>query len=419
MNFYIELITILAEVLLFWFFFSKHFYASKPSPKHIILFLLFYTTILCVGTFYFSLIIRLTILFLYILLGNYLLFKIKSLKIIYLSILFFTSSAVSDLICGTLVASLWNLKLQNLTTNTLIYLIYYSVAKLIHLIILLIINRFFSIKNSNRSILNCFPLILCHSVSILIFHLIYKFHYLNGNPLLICLSTIALLYINIVLCFYVEFLFHHQEERERRLVAEQQLIMNERFYSDMLQRQEETRSLWHDIKKYILAVECLIAENNTSEAKSQFQKILGSYNQICYTVDSGNAVIDGILNHEMLFAKQHNVTVNLDLWISPYFSVDATDMYIILGNTIDNAIEACTDLPEEMDKIIHISLRQKEHILLYEIRNPYQKSSPKKLKKKFHGYGLQNVKKCVNNNHGTFEFKKSDNIVTVTIQLNV
>lgn len=47
---------------------------------------------------------------------------------------------------------------------------------------------------------------------------------------MITLSTVSLLYINIVLCFYDEFLFQHQAEREKRIVAEQQLVMNERFY---------------------------------------------------------------------------------------------------------------------------------------------------------------------------------------------
>ena len=95
------------------------------------------------------------------------------------------------------------------------------------------------------------------------------------------------------------------------------------------------------------------------------------------------------------------------------------DFCVLLGNLLDNAIEACMELPPEVPRKVDITLRQKEHILLYEISNPYQVKRKKVSKKKFHGYGLHNVEKCVSNNHGTFEIKKQDTTFTVTIMLNV
>ena len=202
-------------------------------------------------------------------------------------------------------------------------------------------------------------------------------------------------------------------------MAEQQLCLNQEFYDDLLHRQEETRSLWHDIKKYMLAMENLVNDNNLKEARNEFSAIETSFQNLRYTVDSGNPIIDGILNHEMLLAKNKNIDCSLDIWIGCELKIEATDLYVILGNTIDNAIEACANLPEDATKTIHIKLRQKEHILLYEITNPYTPTKHKNVSKRFHGYGLYNVRRCVEHNHGTLTTNASEGQFTVSVLLNV
>lgn len=419
MNLFVEIITIIAEVALFWFFYSEHLYNKTINSFICSLFLLFYSAILTFGTFYLSFFFRLSLVILTIFIGNQFIFKINKLKLLYLTILFFTSSILSDLLCSSVLVLFMGISIQTISANITGTLIYYSVAKLTHLVLLLILNNCLNINKPSRSLLSLLPLILCHSASFLIIYVNYQFLLQGGNPHLIAFSTSAILYINIVLCFYIEFLRQHHDDHEKRIVAEQQLKINQRFYSDMLQRQEETRSLWHDIKKYVLAIETLIAENKTKDAKLQTKQIIDAYEQIRYTVDSGNVIVDSILNHETIWAKQNNIRLHLELWISSEFSVSATDLYVILGNTIDNAIEACTHLPDVNQRTINIKLLQKEHMLLYEVRNPYLPEKKSFSQKRIHGYGLANVEKCVEKNQGTMKINTDESLYTVTIMLNV
>lgn len=419
MNLFVEIIAILADVALTCFFYSKHLYRKKFNIFACIIFLILYSIILTFGTFFLSFFSRITLLIITYFVGNHFVFKIENLKLLYLTILFLTSSIMSDLLCSSVLVSIIGISIQAISNNIIVKLIYYSFAKLIHLILLLIINHCLNKDKTSRSLFSLIPLILCHSASFLIFYLIYQFLLQGGNPHLIAFSTSALLYINIVLCFYIEFLRQHHDDHEKRIVAEQQLKINQRFYADMLQRQEETRSLWHDIKKYVLAIETLIAENKTKDAKSQTKQIINAYEQIRYTVDSGNVIVDSILNHETIWAKQNNIRLHLELWISSEFSVSATDLYVILGNTIDNAIEACTHLSDANQRIINIKLLQKEHILLYEISNPYLPQKKSFSQKRIHGYGLANVEKCVEKNQGTMKINADESLYTVTIMLNV
>ena len=85
---------------------------------------------------------------------------------------------------------------------------------------------------------------------------------------------------------------------------------------------------------------------------------------------------------------------------------------------MDNAIEACDAFPSGHKPSISCTLRQKNHVLLYEISNPIPQVSVKKAGD-IHGYGLENVKECVNRNSGFISVKTENDIFCVSITLNV
>lgn len=235
------------------------------------------------------------------------------------------------------------------------------------------------------------------------------------EPLLLICFLILIVLLSIIFLLQKRYL----REKERYMTAEKQIKLMEDYYKTMETKQEETRSLWHDMKKYLLAIEALVAENQTESAKQEIQKLRTSYENVAHTVSTGNPIVDGILNYEMYLAKQHGVVIDMSLWLAKKLAIPATDLYIILGNTLDNAIEACADLPDASKRVVSISLKQKNHILFYEIENHFQEDMKKSKSKKIHGYGLNNVKKCIKTNQGNLRIKKSENIFSLKIFLNV
>ena len=412
----IELYTCFAEIILLWFFFSRFF--SNTKLKNQVIFLISVSIVDILGTFFLSLPIRISLIIAVIFCSYFLFFHNRNINLFYAILLFFTTSIIADVICGLPLPYI-NINTQYIISNPFGRLIYNSAAKLTHLILLLIIIHF-SKKHSRPFISSkAIALLFCHLASIFMFYVNFRLLMSGGNHILLTVSSIFLLYINIVICFYIEYIHKNFEEHEKRVLLEHQLQLNHQFYHEILHRQEETRALWHDIKKYMIAMETLVNSKNIPKAKEEFSKVESAFNQIKDTVDSGNPIIDGILNHEIILAHQNKINVKLNIWIDREINLSATDLYVILGNTIDNAIEACCNLEVTTDRIISITLTQQAHILLYEIRNPYNKYFTTHKNKHFHGYGLENVKKCVNNNQGTMTIKDSDNFYTVSIIINI
>ena len=131
----------------------------------------------------------------------------------------------------------------------------------------------------------------------------------------------------------------------------------------------------------------------------------------------GNPVVDALLNYYLRIAEKNNIKVKLDVTIPEVLTISSLSLSIILGNTFDNAIEACCSLPAEQ-RTIHLQLRKQYRSLFYRLENPYSDTSRGIRIGEHHGYGLKNINRIVQENHGDFYTKKKDGVFTVQVRLN-
>ena len=88
-------------------------------------------------------------------------------------------------------------------------------------------------------------------------------------------------------------------------------------------------------------------------------------------------------------------TLKIDVFVSPQLALSPLFLSVILGNTLDNAIRACSGVSADTPKIVSLTLRQKDSILYYRISNPYDPEFSSKKREGIHGYGLKNVSSTV------------------------
>ena len=339
------------------------------------------------------------------------------LATLYPTILFFLFAILSDIFCGTLL-QLGGVPTGELMGNGIERLIYNILCKLFHLLCLYIILTITKAKTDTYSLLKALPLLSCQILSIFICQQNFLIVMDGNGPDFLRFETLSLLYINLIMCAFVETLNRsHEREREEK-TARQQLELQKNYYLDIMERQEETRRLWHDIKKYMASMESLVANENREEAQKCLEQIQSVFSGIANAVDTGNKQIDSILAYGMKKAGELGVTIRPEIWVDSRMNFPATDLFVIIGNTLDNAIEACCQIEEESARVVSIVIHQKNHLLLYEVSNPY---NGKKLQRpgNVHGYGLKNVEACVARNNGLMDISKKHDIFAVSIQLNL
>ena len=224
--------------------------------------------------------------------------------------------------------------------------------------------------------------------------------------------ALGLLYTSITIILYTSRLQEQQDARHNLEIANHHYAMQKEYYEQLHSQQEQTRALWHDIKKYLRAVETETASN---DSLNELQEMVDS---IAPVVDVGNRVVNIILSEYTQLADEAVAKLILDVQIPSELPITAADLYILLGNTLDNALDACSSLSQD-ERTIDLQLRMHNQMLFYRISNPYSQEHTQRKRNQFHGYGLKNVRECVNRNNGSIDVARDENQFIVTALINL
>lgn len=356
----------------------------------------------------------------YFLLGGFLLailfYEAQIWQAIFASAAFFTLVAVVEVLAMLLIG------LQVSDTDALMQagsarLIYVVFSNLIQIPLLILISHFFSRKENVLRILWLLPIIAIQIASIAVCYVV-QYHAADENfPDYLIGLMVVLLLMNILIVFYVEALRKNEQEKFRAEFNEQQYRLQMEYYQQLKERQEETKALWHDIKKYTAAMQAVAAQNDSEQLRQIAQAAADAYERVKDISAVGNPVVDALLNQYLRSAKENQIEVLLDITIPEVLAISTLLLSVVIGNTFDNAIEACRLIAPEK-RVIHLQLRKQNRILFYSIENPYIDAVTQLRVGKHHGYGLKNVERAVNQNNGNFQVEKSNGHFIVQIRLN-
>ena len=416
MNTFVELSNVAVETLLLCYFMNRA-YAPVDSERkrRLLLFVLYGCILALLSVFPIPAMIR----------GGYSLISIvliakfgydsKILNGIYATLAFNLLAIVADILSIVLLNRL-GIQTSQLDHGGSSRAVCIVVAKLIVLVLIQISTQ---IIRKNDSIIPrwTIPLVVGQLFSIFAEALLLQLSiYENISAFYIAIYSACLLYINLVICFYTETIKTAYNERHMRELAEQQLQIQVSYYEKEQQARDATRALWHDIKKYTNATQDLFQHGDMENAVQSLQQATTALSEIHQTVDVGNAVVNGILERALEQVQNQGIFLDFNVWVSDQLPISAVDLYIIMGNTIDNAIEACQQVPAADSPTISLTLRQQNHTLFYAIDNPIPAKQGKK-PGDVHGYGIRNVKNCVAKYHGMTTVSKQDGVFSVQIQL--
>lgn len=233
----------------------------------------------------------------------------------------------------------------------------------------------------------------------------------------VLISSIGLLYLNILIILYAEQAKTASDERLQAELAEHHYSMQEQYYEQLRTEQEETRAMFHDISKYMQAMRTLAAETNVVEVNQMMAETQELFESLTTVVDVGNSVVSVIINEYRDISEDVEIPFDYDISIPQNLGISAVDLYILLGNTLENAVEACMSVPAE-ERYIRIQMRTYRSMLFYQIENPCTKEYSQRSRGKNHGYGLQNVRKCVEKYNGHMSILQDGNKFVLSMRLN-
>lgn len=202
--------------------------------------------------------------------------------------------------------------------------------------------------------------------------------------------------------------------------------MLEHNYEELRLYYNDSRTLFHDYKAHITLLQKYLQENQIWKAKTLLDSINRPLLELEKKICTGNNVIDLVINYKLSEMKEKEIDIKYD--ISPVdfikLNLEEGDIFIILYNLFDNAIEACEKVSKS-NRWIYISLRHINDMFMICIRNSYQvepcyengEIMTLKKDKHFHGIGMRSVKKIVDKYEGRLEYGSDQNVFEVSITL--
>ena len=237
---------------------------------------------------------------------------------------------------------------------------------------------------------------------------------------------ISLLFLIIVLLFYLyDALKSSAEMKIEKSILEQEKRYYDNQFLLMKSSVEKTASLKHDIANHIGAIGSLIRENEISRALNyinQLEKYAPFNSKI---VESGNLVIDSILNYELDYVKSIGVNTHLDIKVPSDLELESFDMVVILGNLLDNSVEALKKLKE--NRTLWVSIKYDRGVLIIQIQNNFDGKISVGAKglittkddKDNHGLGLKNIESTLEKYNGLLEYSYTNNLFKAEVLMYI
>ena len=236
------------------------------------------------------------------------------------------------------------------------------------------------------------------------------------------LASLIMLIISNMLIVKLMNDFHNEVVNENKLIlAEKMIEQQQKQYQMMFEENEVIHKLRHDQKNFIIGLLSQIQNKDYDEMVKQLNAQLqelqaGSGQNIC-----GNSVIDTIINYKISEAKKKNIKIDFHYKGLHNIQISGIDLAILLGNALDNAIEA-TEKIEETEKRtveLYIYLKGNQLVVIIE-NNVIQNVDVEHLqteKTGNHGYGVVNMKSVVNKYAGSLSFFCEDKVFKTVIVL--
>lgn len=240
-------------------------------------------------------------------------------------------------------------------------------------------------------------------------------------------ATVVFLLL-LLLLFYVSQIFYERKRQGERKKAEALDRKREAdtYLENVENNYQRTRELWHDLKNHINLLNMLLSEQKY-EQMAEYLKVFGEdVDSLTLPVKSGNIIVDALLEDKIARARKEGAEVSLSLCNLTGLRLKPDEICGLLGNLLDNALEANRQVRE--GKFVEIDCREQAESYYIRVRNRtagkakeqggvLQTTKTDRLNRVGHGLGLRSVERIVHGCGGEFVVDSREREFTVVVRL--
>lgn len=231
------------------------------------------------------------------------------------------------------------------------------------------------------------------------------------------------------LIYYVVIEMLEQSEKNVFLTANNEMIKQQLGYQSNYYKKfgvciEETKKGEHDLRHHLNTVLGLVQQKNNEKVEKYISELLGNRLSISDVLYCRNDAVNAILGYYVNTCKQAAIDFSIATKVPNDLEIDETDLCVIFGNVLENALEACRRMTTG-NKFINISSQFLNNKLYITVDNSFEGTL--KLQDGIYlsrkrdseaGIGMLSVMGMAKKYNGEASFKVVDKTFCVSIFLN-
>jgi len=204
------------------------------------------------------------------------------------------------------------------------------------------------------------------------------------------------------------------------------------YQSDLLQKHceevenmyRQTRAWRHDYHNHIQTMKAHLTMGNLDRLEQYLDHLDDDLTSVDTVIKTGNVMIDAILNSKISLAKNRDISIDAKAIVPKELNVSEVDLSLIIGNLMDNAMEACMKISDPAQRFIRVYVDILKGQLYIYVMNSVG-DAPKRLGKiylstkdgKNHGFGLMRIDKVVERCHGYLDRQDEEGVFVTEVML--
>lgn len=228
--------------------------------------------------------------------------------------------------------------------------------------------------------------------------------------------TFVIANILLILSNAITFEIIHKQERLAKAEYELKLLKNNvdeqtKHYEDLQSSQNEIRKIRHDIKNVCVGAIAEMNAGNLASAIELLNNNIDIVEQSNKVIDTGHPAIDTIVENKLQKCEDLNIFTDLHYRYNNVININEIEVAVIVGNILDNAIEACQKITDDRKEIWGTIASDNQNIII-EIMNTAIDSNDfktSKTDKKSHGFGLSSISHIAKKHKGYAKFEFDNN----------
>lgn len=222
-------------------------------------------------------------------------------------------------------------------------------------------------------------------------------------------TILAVVLMMSVLVFHMN--RQYEVEKELARLKTQQAELLERDYTNLNNVYAVNAKLFHDLHNHIGILHQLLSRRKLEEAIEYLDELRAPVQEMAQTVWTGDETVDYIINSKAAAAKERDIRYQAQVEFPRHTNLQSADLCAILGNLLDNALEAAQQVPEKEGRFIRLTVRRINQMLIIKVENSFRNSpvskdgilTTSKEKNGLHGWGLKSARTAAEKYDGTVQ----------------